>query len=682
VVLYSKRIYLLITVAMLIILVTSLFLPKIIINNYKYSSPVISLVKEVDGNPSLYINGKKAPLLGLRTTSDPYEGEEKFFKVLRYIDLAAKYNYTFVEVTINWFTIDRSFREGIQIDRLPTPDEVKDMIDWSRLDFIFDYAAKKGVYIIVFFWYKLPPKWWFNIVKNYSAYLQTNQLGEKVLMMSFNNSLFLKYVKEVIKAIIERYRDHPAYLGFNLQFGYTNENNYPGEPQRKGEWFDYSEFAKRQFRTWLMRKYKSIDQLNKAWNTSYKNFDEVTPPMPLPPISDVEEMIKWINSPGDTRVSFYDWQMFRLEAKRSERIELFKFIKSIDPNHIVIGPASISLGLRYSNSLPIDFYDDESLKYVDIVHFCPGVVKPWTSIHKAGEYAFIKYFELKGKAVFIKWEGRRYITPYEVKPLKERALFAKRYGAGGVLWEGGVRDYPEFSEDQIKAFAEAYLSMPEGHVERAPVAIIVDPIMSVFDYRSGVGGLSKLSRLKMMDSALIMAILWDARLDFDLITVEDIIKNPEILNGYKLVIISNVFRVDDKFIDIVIKRTKGVILVQGRAALYDQLGKKNLTLLKRLLGINGSIVEINISNYNWSFLDCKNSCTFKNELYYVPIFNYSEEGYRILATVTSNQNIAVVGCKKNICFWFGGMGVYYFDRNCKSKIISFLKNLLQQTISW
>lgn len=41
---------------------------------------------------------------------------------------------------------------------------------------------------------------------------------------------------------------------------------------------DYSSYAQAEFRNWLKAKHKSIDQLNKCWNSSYSSFEEIVPP--------------------------------------------------------------------------------------------------------------------------------------------------------------------------------------------------------------------------------------------------------------------------------------------------------------------------------------------------------------------------------------------------------------------
>ncbi len=660
------------------------------------TKPVRSYVRSVNGNPTLFVDGRSIPMLGLRTTSDPYESDEEFRRVLEYIDKASKYGYSYVEVLLNWYTMDKSYTQNLRLDRLPKPEDVGKLMDWSRLDYIFDYAARKGVYIIPFFWHNIPPRWWFEHVRNYKDYLQTSHRGRIVLMMSFNNPKYIEYEKAAIKAIIMRYRNHPAYLGFHLQFGYTNENNYPGEPQLKGHWFDYSPFTQQKFREWLEERYGDISNLRRAWGVNIKSFKEVKPPKPLSDIKSFREMVEWINSAGDCRRSFYDWQLFRFEQKRKEREELAEFIKSIDPNHILIMPASLSLALRYTNSLPNDFDHIASSPHIDIVHFCPGMVKPWTTIHKAGEYIFVKYFESRGKAAFIKWEGRKSLRPDDLDEPVKRAKFAREIGCGGSLWEGRIAGYPEFSEKQIEVFAKTFLTTPEGGVRRSKIAVLLYPFIYNFDYRKGIDNLRVLSHYKNKDLALFLAMLYMAGIDFDIITRNEVVNNPKILSRYRAVFLSNLYRIDSKLLEILVEyRDKGGILfIQGRTGIADEYGRKNLNILKKLLGINSPIYEYHIVNYSWTYLNIEDPLlkgirglkgdSGKLNLYYIPVFNYKKEGFKIIATLDQNKSVAVVGYKKNIIFWFPKLGIQIIEPNRNKYInntIKFLKNLYTYIIS-
>ncbi len=73
-------------------------------------------------------------------------------------------------------------------------------------------------------------------------------------------------------AIANRYADHPALAMWHVHNEYGNHN-----------WSCYCDVSAAAFRVWLQRRYRSIDELNHAWGTSfwsqhYYSWDEVLPP--------------------------------------------------------------------------------------------------------------------------------------------------------------------------------------------------------------------------------------------------------------------------------------------------------------------------------------------------------------------------------------------------------------------
>ena len=630
-----------------------------------------SYIEVLDGNPTLFVGEKPLDILGLRTTSDPYKSDEEYQNVIEYINKAAKYGYNYVAVKLSWHRMDTT-----KHNTFPKPEDVGKLMDWKKLDEIFDYAKSKNVYIIPFFWHNVPPQWWFDLTPNYKDFLQTSDAGKTVPMMSFNVPGFQKYEDEAIKAIINRYKNHPAYLGFLLQFGYSNEDNYPGAPYLKG-WFDYSPFAKQRFREWLKEKYHhSVSSLQEAWGNSSVNFENAEPPKPLPEITNSTEMIEWINGGGDSRRQFYDWQLFRLEEKRKARNHLIDVVKSADPNHVLIMTSpSVGGGLLFINSMALN-YDEYSSSKVDIVHFNPGIYKVWLAVDEADKYAFVKYFETRGKAAFIKWESRKSLAPDNVEELKKRAIFARKTGSGMALWENKIMNFPEFADEQIKIAAETFRSTPEGRLKKSKFAIIDDTFSKSFDYRKGNGNLKMYSHFKLADRAMLRGLLYSAGLDFDIITTNEILSNPDILKDYKAVVLSNLYRMNDELLEILVdyRNAGGGLFIQGRTGLYDEYGRREINYLKQLLGINSTIQEYKAIHYSWTYSNAdepllkgisgrQGGKKSKYNVYYLPVFDYEREGYKVLGHLNENPEIATIGYKGKVVFWFPRLGMKVVDLN-------------------
>jgi len=651
------------------------------------TTPKRSYVKVVDENPKLFMGDKETEITGFFMTSDPYKSPRNYENVIKYIDKAAEYNFTFVCIILSWWWLDQSKQTELSHD-------AGKLINWTKLDNIFNYAARRGVYIVPYFRYNVLPKWWFELTPNHTEYLQTNRDGKTVPMMSFNVPEHQKYADQVITTMVNRYKDHPALLGWYLHHGYTTENNYPGGPRlRHGSvgWYDYSEFAKQRFREWLRKRYNNnVSSLQKAWGNSSVTFENAEMPQPLPEITTLGEMIEWINGPGDARRQWYDWQLFRLEEKKLSRDHFAKLYKTLDPDHVLMTTAPVPLTGRVKGYImSMDYYDYIFSPYIDIVLYHPGVTDDlWENPRRRIiPYNFVKYYETRGKAVFIKWEGDERLTLDNLKPLKGCAEFARKTGSGIALWEGnvstedGVGIQPEFTDIQIKAVAETFHSTPKGRLKKSSFAIIEDPILCAFDYRAGSEKLKKFSDYKARDMLIFRVLLNSAELEYDVISTNEILKNPDILKNYKAVALINLYRMNNKLLEALLefRDSGGGLFIFGRTGLSDEYGNKNITYLKKLLDVN-NVYEEKKTQYRWSFVVKKNPLLDGIEgekvgngvsLLYIPTFDYEKEGYEVLGRLDDAPKIATVGYKGRVVFWFPEIGIKVEEQTLQK----FLRNL-------
>ena len=666
---------------------------------------VHSYVDVVDGNAKLFINGKPVDILGFYATTEVEE----------YIDKTAKYDALFCCVSVGWMGVDRVSVEFIENNRqlylkvkklnsegrlrdaikllpdFPVPKNAAELIDFEHIDKILDYAASKKVYIILFFKYFLPPFWW---IKNFPDQLQANSTGALSYMPAFNSPAFLKYADQVVTAVVKRYRNHPALLGWGLAFGWTNEDNYPGA-NYYSSWgmYDYSPIAVERFREWLREKYRNnVTALREAWKNYTITFENVVPPKPLDPPASQAELIEFINSPGDARRSWLDWMEFRLAEKTKCMLHFANLIKSLDPNHILVqtpaSPLSIVMGNAYY--LSIDCYSYVKSP-IDVVYVNPGLDEKTAMLIKLAGYApFLKYFEQRGKAAFIKWEGRPGVD-YDKHPemIELVARMARRTGTGLVIWGGHVpmpgsgEEQPEFTDQQIELFINTFRSTPEGRINKSSIAIVDDPRLCFFTYYS-------LRPYKRQDACLFWVLIRMAGLDCDILTVDEIKENPDVLKGYKALILDNLYRMDDELVNILVDyaNSGGGLFIVGRTGVYDWYGGRKFENLRKLLGINSSINEVKVVEYSWSFTDTddflleqiherKGDKGGQYSLFYIPVFDYEKEGYTILATLDQNSSVAVVGRKGKIVFWFPRLGLQLLDKdfNQLQIVLQFLRNL-------
>ncbi len=146
--------------------------------------------------------------------------------------------------------------------------------DFSWVDRVLELAGQYGLKVILCTPTPTPPAW---LTHKHPEILAVNeslvrqQHGGR-LHAIYDHPIYLRYVEKIITLLGERYGDHPSVVGWQLD----NEPHF-------GPIYDYSEFAVARFPVWLQKKYRTIDELNRSWGTSfwsqtYNTFEQI----PLP----------------------------------------------------------------------------------------------------------------------------------------------------------------------------------------------------------------------------------------------------------------------------------------------------------------------------------------------------------------------------------------------------------------
>lgn len=152
------------------------------------------------------------------------------------------------------------------------PDEVT--YNFEYLDQLIDRLYENGVYICLATSTAAHPAW---MAKNYPDVLRVDADGRKRKFGGRHNSCpnsptYRKYSEIIADKLAERYKDHPAVLVWHIS------NEYGGDC--------YCENCEKAFRVYLKKRYKSIEQVNKAWNTNFwghtfYDWDEIVLPSNL-----------------------------------------------------------------------------------------------------------------------------------------------------------------------------------------------------------------------------------------------------------------------------------------------------------------------------------------------------------------------------------------------------------------
>lgn len=143
--------------------------------------------------------------------------------------------------------------------------------DFSRLDEIMELVTKNGMKVCMATSTGAHPAW---MAKKYPDILRVDFEGRRRKFGGRHNSCpnsptYQKYSVALTKKLAERYKDYDNIVAWHIS------NEFGGEC--------YCENCERAFRGWLQKKYKTVDTLNRAWDTAFwghtfYGWDEIVAP--------------------------------------------------------------------------------------------------------------------------------------------------------------------------------------------------------------------------------------------------------------------------------------------------------------------------------------------------------------------------------------------------------------------
>jgi beta-galactosidase len=195
--------------------------------------------------------------------------------------------------------------------------------DWADYDRMMDLAATNGLKVIIAEFTTCAPEWAFRKYasakyKASDGTTQGSEIGSSTAVGGFpglclDNPEAQAAAERFLTALIERYRSHPALLGYDL----WNENSYDGGGARKMNC--YCDGTRRRLHQWLLLRYGSLAKLGKAWGRySYETWEDVEPPESLGGYS---EGLDWLQFRIDDAFRLLEW-----------RVKLFR---RLDPHHLI-----------------------------------------------------------------------------------------------------------------------------------------------------------------------------------------------------------------------------------------------------------------------------------------------------------------------------------------------------------
>ncbi len=212
--------------------------------------------------------------------------------------------------------------------------------DFSLLDQIMDAAADRGCAITVrighaeaqspYRWmpYTLPRNFDGDVIPGHRHYGAFN----------FADQSFVRAWFKAFESLHARYKSHPAFQGYYIMQP-AGEWTLPDEPWM-GNFAGYAWSDAERLRTFLKENRNlSLEQLNARWGTAFKDWNEVTPP--LPDFS--------VGKKPDLRPCWVDFSEYRQWLDEWWFPAASAHIRTFDPDHVVI-----DYGGRKLNGEPAD----------------------------------------------------------------------------------------------------------------------------------------------------------------------------------------------------------------------------------------------------------------------------------------------------------------------------------------
>jgi beta-galactosidase len=196
--------------------------------------------------------------------------------------------------------------------------------DWDGYDQMMDLAAKNGIKVVIAEHVTCAPEWAFRKYPQARFLANDGHVVNSTITASsatggspglcLDNPDVHALAENFLVTLIQRYRSHPALLGYDL----WNENtSFGGTPERM---YCFCEATKAKLRDWLRTKYGSLEQTAKTWHRySYETWADVQPP---PTFSGYPESLDWLEFRIDNAYSAFDWRV--------------NLVRKLDPHHQVI----------------------------------------------------------------------------------------------------------------------------------------------------------------------------------------------------------------------------------------------------------------------------------------------------------------------------------------------------------
>ena len=208
--------------------------------------------------------------------------------------------------------------------------------DWRKYDTQISLAQKLGVKIALRIQVSRHVSriqgFWENEHRQRDQQGQALNAGYSSTFFSYAHQPSVEKARTFVKEVCQRYNNLQqqgviTWVSVSTtptqETGYANENAPDGWGY--GTVYDYAPVMQQEFRIWLSRKYKKVSRLNVFWQTDFKTFEEVTPPVSFKN----RDQVFWGQSGAD-------WYVFRHAIFKQFIEKTTQTIKGVNNTYRVI----------------------------------------------------------------------------------------------------------------------------------------------------------------------------------------------------------------------------------------------------------------------------------------------------------------------------------------------------------
>jgi beta-galactosidase len=186
--------------------------------------------------------------------------------------------------------------------------------DFSLFDRAIETLGRHGIKTIFGTPTAAPPKW---LTHKYPEVLDVLETGQPVNDQSrrqicYNSPVYRRFSREIVEALARHYRNNTNIIGWQIDNELNNEN-----PEC------FSDSCRTAFRTWLQKKYGTLDELNARWGTVvwsqiYSDWGQIDLPFPTPAYHNPALMLDFKRFISDSATDFLNAQVEILRRYRPD----------------------------------------------------------------------------------------------------------------------------------------------------------------------------------------------------------------------------------------------------------------------------------------------------------------------------------------------------------------------------